>query len=170
MRGRPVDAFLFSPAEAERERREKLRAQRRTPLSCGNRPGSNRKEKPKRQPHDHYTVESYGHAISHACNQAYPPSPELARQKVEGRRGLRWERETEWKARLGPEAWGQLEAWQKAHHWSPHRLRKNAGTEIRRQFGVEMSTTILGHQSIAVNELYSERDHAKAEKIIGAIG
>jgi len=45
---RPQDARCFSPAEAEEERRQALSAQRETPLSCGNRPGSNRQAKPGR--------------------------------------------------------------------------------------------------------------------------
>ena len=113
---------------------------------------------------------SHRQAIIHACDRAFPPPPELARQKVEGPRGLRWERGAAWEARLGPEAWSQLKVWFKSHRWSPHRLRKNAATEIRKQYGVEMSTTILGHQSISVNELYAERDHDKAVKIIRAMG
>lgn len=45
---RRVDAYCFSPAEAEQERREALHAQRITPMSCGNRPGSNRRNDPER--------------------------------------------------------------------------------------------------------------------------
>src|SRR5207248_2953432 len=48
--GRPLDAHLFSAAEAEEERRELMRASRRTPLSCGNRRGSNRRAGPRRRP------------------------------------------------------------------------------------------------------------------------
>jgi integrase len=56
--------FLFSPAEAETERLAKLHQKRKTPLSCGNVPGSNRRAKPRRQAADHYTVESYRRAIA----------------------------------------------------------------------------------------------------------
>jgi integrase len=66
---RPPEAFLFSPVEAEAERRAQLHASRATPLSCGNRPGSNRSPVPKRQPRDHYDVDSYRRAIQRACQK-----------------------------------------------------------------------------------------------------
>lgn len=44
--GQPT-AYLFSPADADKIRREKLHAARKTPMSCGNRPGTNRKRRPK---------------------------------------------------------------------------------------------------------------------------
>lgn len=65
-----LDAFLFSPADAKRERREKMHAARKTPISCGNKPGTNRKGKPKKKPGDRYTVESYCQRIHHACDKA----------------------------------------------------------------------------------------------------
>ena len=37
---RAVDAYLFSPAEAEAERRAAAHASRKTPLSCGNGAGT----------------------------------------------------------------------------------------------------------------------------------
>ena len=54
-----VQAFLFSPSEAEAERREKLHEARKTPLSCGNGIGSNRTRRPERRPKDRYTVNGY---------------------------------------------------------------------------------------------------------------
>jgi integrase len=69
MAGRPLDAYLFSPAEAEAERRAAQHAARVTPLSCGNRPGK-RLTDPKRQAGDHYTTESLRRAISRACKAA----------------------------------------------------------------------------------------------------
>jgi integrase len=63
-----LQAFLFSPAAAERERREALRERRRTPLSCGNRTGSNVKLDPERVAADRYTVASYRRAIANGCD------------------------------------------------------------------------------------------------------
>ena len=68
---RPADAFCFSPAEAER--RASLTANRKTPKSCGNRPGTNRRQKPQRRPGDHYTTESYGAAVRAAAVKAGLP-------------------------------------------------------------------------------------------------
>ena len=44
-----LEAFLFQPAEAEIWRRDQRHAKRATPLSCGNRPGTNRKAKPRKK-------------------------------------------------------------------------------------------------------------------------
>src|SRR5207302_1910847 len=44
-----LDAHLFQPREAEKWRREKRHATRKTPPSCGNRPGSNRKARPRKE-------------------------------------------------------------------------------------------------------------------------
>jgi integrase len=63
-------AYLFSPAAAMAERRAKATAARTTPLSCGNRPGTNRKQKPKRLPGNVYDVTAYNRAIRRACDAA----------------------------------------------------------------------------------------------------
>lgn len=64
--GRDDDAFLFSPTEAEEERRRAQHEARTTPPRCGNRPGTNRKRAPKRKPADKYTPDSYRRAIQRA--------------------------------------------------------------------------------------------------------
>jgi len=43
-----IDAYLFNPQRSEKERRQKLHDQRKTPLGQGNRPGTNRKKHIKR--------------------------------------------------------------------------------------------------------------------------
>ena len=45
--------YLFSPADAEAERLAERHRARKTPPRYGNRPGTNRKTKPLRQPRDH---------------------------------------------------------------------------------------------------------------------
>src|SRR5439155_1693280 len=42
-------AYLFQPVEAEAWRREQRHAKRKTPLSCGNRPGTNRTAQPRKK-------------------------------------------------------------------------------------------------------------------------
>lgn len=68
------DDFIFSPAEADRERREAAHQKRldsnSTPMSCGNRPGSNRRKNPKRKPGQRYSVNAYALAIRRACIKA----------------------------------------------------------------------------------------------------
>ena len=67
---RPLSAFMFSPAEAEAQRRARLHENRKTPLSCGNRPGTNRKADPQRKPGDRYDAHSYYKAVRWAIRAA----------------------------------------------------------------------------------------------------
>jgi integrase len=67
LQGRAVVEFLFSPAEAERDRRIEIYASRKTPLSCGNVPGSNRTKNPEVKPGAHYTNNTYRRAVERAC-------------------------------------------------------------------------------------------------------
>lgn len=67
-----LQAPLFSPKEAEQHRREQQHAARKTPLSCGNRPGSNVKKKPRKQAGYAYTTASYLRAVKYGiakCNR-----------------------------------------------------------------------------------------------------
>jgi integrase len=59
--------YLFSPATAQGERLATKAENRKTPLSCGNVPGSNRKSRPAVAPGACYTTNSYRKAIRHAC-------------------------------------------------------------------------------------------------------
>ncbi|MFV2070498.1 MAG: tyrosine-type recombinase/integrase [Pirellulales bacterium] len=67
---RSETAYCFSPQDSEKSRRAAAHDQRTTPLSCGNRPGTNRKRKPRRAPRDQYTNDSYRRAIHRACGRA----------------------------------------------------------------------------------------------------
>ncbi len=71
--GRAPWAAVFSPQEAEEERRKVLHERRVTPLSCGNRPGTNVKRKPEKTPGECYTTASYRRAIQRACDLANVP-------------------------------------------------------------------------------------------------
>ncbi len=125
---RELTTHLFSPADAEADRREELHRRRRTPLSCGNRPGSNRKDSPG-WPGDHYTVNTYRQAIARACEAA----------------GV--------------------------DRWSPGQLRHNAGTRLRREYGLELAQTILGHRiGSAITELYAEVSVKRAIDVVRRIG
>lgn len=170
MLGRPLDAYLFSAAEAKEEHQARRHEARTTPMSCGNRPGSNRKGGSSRAPKGRYTVASYRRAIQRACEKAYPPPDHLAKIKVEGKKGKRWEKDSEWRERLGDSGWAELKAWQHAHCWSPHQLRHNAGTYIRKEFGVEVARVILGQRCLKVTEIYAELDREKAEAAMRKIG
>jgi integrase len=123
------DAYCFSPAKAERERRQALHAKRRTPLNHGNRPGTNRRRKPKRAPGECYTVASYRAAITRACEQAFQPAPPLGQMEEESFRA--------WKRRLTPDQKAELRKFSAANHWHPHQLRHARANEVRRDFGLE---------------------------------
>jgi integrase len=111
--------------EVQRAERARNRA---TPLSCGNRPGTNRKRKPNKQPQECYTVEAYRKAVKAGCNAASVP------------------------------------------RWTTHRLRHNAATWLRKEFGLDVARVILGHRSPAVTEVYAEVDFHKAIEVMSQVG
>jgi integrase len=63
-----LEEYLFQPAEVEAWRRAQLTAQRKTPASCGNRVGTNRKESP-REFQPHYDTRGYGQAVQYALDK-----------------------------------------------------------------------------------------------------
>ena len=67
---RAAEAYCFSPAESEKQRLDERHAERVTPMSCGNKPGSNRLKHPTRSPGDRYTKDTYNRAITRAITKA----------------------------------------------------------------------------------------------------
>lgn len=67
---RDSQTFCFRPCDSESKRRAGQHAARTTPLSCGNRPGSNRSSSPLRPPGQQYAKDSYRQAIHRACKRA----------------------------------------------------------------------------------------------------
>ncbi len=59
---------------------------------------------------------------------------------------------------------GQLEV------WSPNQLRHNAATKIRKRFGIEAASVILGHSGLEVTQIYAEKDEEKAIEIAMLVG
>lgn len=53
---RLITAYVLSPAEAKAERRAAPHAARKTPLSCRDRPGANRKARPTHNPGECYAM------------------------------------------------------------------------------------------------------------------
>ena len=144
--GRPPERPLFCPADAVAERRAAVAARRRTPLSCGNVAGSNRKRKPRRVPGETYSVESYHQAIRYACKRA----DRLAREAA------------------GPEsaaAGGRL-----VPLWHPNQLRHSAATRLRKEFGLEAAQVILGHKTLLVTQVYAEKNVAAAQRVMADVG
>jgi len=80
---RDKEAFCFVPSDSEKECRAARHAARTTPLSCGNKPGSNVKAQPKWKPAPKYQVAGYRRAIQRACDRAFPPPENLDDKKIE---------------------------------------------------------------------------------------
>jgi integrase len=148
------DEYLFSPTEAESERRAKLTAARKTPLSCGNRRGTNKRKRPERQPGQRYTVSAYLRAIYAGCYRAFPPPAPLAKAKDETN--------GQWRARLTPQQRQQLAAWRRGRRFHPNQLRHSAATRLRKTHGLDVIQAVLGHRIIETTQIYAELDAAKA--------
>lgn len=121
MADRPVDAFLFSPCEAERERHDEAPTHRRPDQKAN-------AKKTDRTIGDHYTTTSYRRAIERACRKAKVPA------------------------------------------WTPHRLRHNAGTLIRRDHGIEAAQLMLGHARCDTTQVYAEVNDGKARAVALRVG
>jgi integrase len=170
------DAHLFVPAESEADRRANMT--RKTPVqpSQVKRAKLAKRRRSNRGPGDSYDVAAYRRAIARACDAAFPPPDALARMRVPDRRGvgadrpgMRWESIAEWRARLG-ERWSELEKWRRQHRWHPHRLRHSAATLIRELYGLEAAQAILGHKTVAVTQVYAERNLKAAERVMAEVG
>jgi integrase len=155
---RDKEAFCFSPAEAERKRLAQRHEERTTPISCGNRPGTNRKAKRDRPAGDQYTTGSYRRAIHRACEMAFEMPPALRRapkgEMLEAK-AQRIQQAREWRAK---------------HTWHPNQLRHSAATEIRKRFGLEAAQVTLGHAAADVTQLYAERDLQQAAAVMAQVG
>lgn len=54
--------------------------------------------------------------------------------------------------------------------WHPHQLRHAAATAIRKTYGVEVASVMLGHSSVAMTELYAEKNRDLAQRVASEIG
>ena len=147
-----LDAFIFTPAAALAELALTKRMRRRTRVQPSQ---IKRQRRAKgRRLRQRYTTTTYARAISYACDRAFP-HPELS--------SLRRSRSTSEQLR-------ELDAWRKAHRWSPNRLRHSAATQLRKEFGIESARVVLGHTSARVTEIYAEQDLARAAEIMSRVG
>lgn len=58
----------------------------------------------------------------------------------------------------------------KLEHWHPNQLRHSAATTIRKEFGIDAASVILGHADCGVTQIYAEQDAAKAIEVARRIG
>jgi integrase len=163
-----VNEFLFSPAEAEAEHRDRRRAHRKTPLWPSHlaRYGRQRRRRSLQAPGDCYTSGTYRRAIRRACEQLYPLPATLARRKGE--------KPTAWRTRLaGSEAGAEdLDAFIQRFWWTPHQLRHAFATRAGDVFDGELDTVAaaLGHKHVDTTLLYAHLNKNKAAKVARRIG
>jgi integrase len=153
---RDAESYCFDPNESERRRRDVAHANRKTPLSCGNRPGTNCRGI--RTFRDRYTNDSYRRAIHRACEAAFGMPDELLVSLKDHSDEKR------------DEITKAAAAWRAKNCWSPNQLRHAAATEIRKQFGIEAAQVTLGHSRADVTQIYAERDHTLAARVAAEVG
>ena len=54
--------------------------------------------------------------------------------------------------------------------WGPNRLRHNAATMLRREFGLDVAQVVLGHASPDTTLIYAEADRQRAAEAMSRIG
>jgi integrase len=141
---RPETAYCFSPAESDKQRRQKLTAQRKTPMSCGNTVGSNRNTEPEKEPGTVYDSHGYRKAVQYAitaCNKV-----RRVEAKADG---------TE--PDLVP-------------RWTPYQLRHTAATKVRKEMGYECAGATLGHTNMSATAIYAERNQGLADEAAKRFG
>jgi integrase len=151
---RDHQAYCFRPCDSEKKRRAEQHMERKTPISCGNRPGKFRVVKPKRMAGDKYTTSSYRRAIQRACDKAFP-HPKLGRSR---------------RSAMAAKQQQELQEWRVKHRWAPNQLRHSAGTVVRKLFGLEASQVMLGHSNADVTQIYAERDLELAVRVAKEVG
>lgn len=137
-----LEAYLFSPLEAEAERHAEQRRQRKSKVPPSQR--DRRKTNPRSKPTEHYTNDTYRRAIQRGCDLADKAKKKELSQPADCER-------------LVP-------------RWHPHQLRHNFATEIRRKYGLEAARVLLGHHSLSITEVYAEIDRTKVAGIVAAGG
>jgi len=58
----------------------------------------------------------------------------------------------------------------KLEQWAPNQLRHNAATKVRKKFGLDAASVILGHSGLEVTQVYAEADRQKAIEVARKIG
>ena len=57
-----------------------------------------------------------------------------------------------------------------APHWHPHQLRHNAATLWRKTYGPDVALTLLGDKTTRMVDVYAEKDHEAAMRVVAQIG
>jgi integrase len=145
-----VEAYLFSPRDAMEAHWAERRRRRTTKVQPSQ--VCRRKVRPKRQPGERYTVDSYRAAVQRGIEAANRAALCDA-CKVPGVEELC----DACRARQLPQ-------------WHPHQLRHTKATEIRREAGLDAARAVLGHRSPAITEVYAELDVGRAAEVMERLG
>jgi site-specific recombinase XerD len=113
-------------------------------FACSNRPGSNRKRRPKLQAGERYETGEYANCVRRACDLA-------------DRRAHKADPSIDYDERIVP-------------RWTPNQLRHSMATEVRRRYGLEAVQVVLGHATANVTQIYAELDLGLAARIMREVG
>ncbi|MGE3107316.1 MAG: tyrosine-type recombinase/integrase [Phycisphaerales bacterium] len=149
---RPLDAAIFSPREAEDQRRAMKRAARKTKVQPSQQ--NRRLRFPKFGPGERYDSASYRKAVAWGCDAANP-HPTLS---------------TIPRTKRTPEQERELREWKSSHRWGPNRLRHARATEVRREHGLDAAQVVLGHSRVSTSQVYAEANEDKAVRAALATG
>ena len=139
---RATSSYCFSPSEAERQRAQTRRQERKTPLYRSHVAHMKQKSKGRsggRRPGGRYTTASYRRAITRAVDAA---------NRTRKAAGIQDE----------------------LPNWAPNQLRHLRAGEVEEQFGIEQASAILGHSNIRTTEIYAKRKLQIATSVARQIG
>lgn len=54
--------------------------------------------------------------------------------------------------------------------WAPNRLRHNAATQLRRDYGLDVAKAVLGHRIVETTQIYAEIDRKRAMETMEKVG
>jgi integrase len=157
---RTPDAYLFSPAEAQKARYERMRAARKSKVQ----PSQYDRKHPhaRRRPQAKYAVTSYAHAIQDAVIRANE-----ARTCHVCQDGAKAERTAAHKEKRRPNpVWCAACAPKVVPHWHPHMLRHSVEIDAERIGGPDAGRAVLGHSDMKVTLRYSQRDIDLAAEVL----
>lgn len=159
--------YVFSPRKSEEIRHAELRAKRKTPLWLSHieaqKARASRQGKRKRRPETRYNVHSYRRAITRACEDAFEMPHHLRSNTVFL---LLEDLEEPERSEVAERLRSEANAWRAANAWFPNQLRHSRATELRKEFGIDAASTILGHSGLQVTQVYAEKDDEKARQIM----
>jgi integrase len=157
LRAQPEE-YLFSPREAFEGKNRGRSEIRKTPRYPSHMERNRRlKEKEAKRPKgDHYTTDSYRKAVEYACFLADRDAREKA---LAAARAV---------DPTTPAA--KFEDTVFVPCWSPNRLRHNAATNLRKEFGIELARLGLGHKHGFTTEIYADADREKVMDVFARVG